>query len=129
MQETLETKKNGGFLGAIERVGNKLPHPVLLFVYFCAAVILLSFLGALLGWSAVHPVDGTVCSNDTGYGIAARSHEQHCSERRKDHKSCIRSTAGCNRYECYRECESFFRHLDEVLAKERAGKPRSLKHR
>ena len=60
MQETLETKKNGGFLGAIERVGNKLPHPVLLFVYFCAAVILLSFLGALLGWSAVHPVDGTV---------------------------------------------------------------------
>lgn len=60
MPETLETKKNGGFLGAIERVGNKLPHPVLLFVYFCAAVILLSFLGALLGWSAVHPVDGTV---------------------------------------------------------------------
>lgn len=59
--ETLANKKDGGgILGFIERVGNKLPHPVLLFVYFCGAVILFSLLGSLLGWSAVHPVDGTV---------------------------------------------------------------------
>lgn len=58
--EKLATKKSGGFLGTIERIGNKLPHPVLMFVYFCALVIIFSMVGSLLGWSAVHPVDGTV---------------------------------------------------------------------
>lgn len=58
--EKLATKKNGGFLGTIERIGNKLPHPVLMFVYFCALVIIFSLIGSLLGWSAVHPVDDTV---------------------------------------------------------------------
>lgn len=58
--KTLAEPKGGGVLGFIERAGNKLPHPVLLFVYFCAIVILFSFIGSLLGWSAVHPVDGTV---------------------------------------------------------------------
>lgn len=40
MEEKLE-KKSGGFLGAIERVCNKLPSPVMLFVvlFFIVAVI------------------------------------------------------------------------------------------
>lgn len=53
-------KSGSGILGFIERTGNRLPHPVLLFVWFCGIVILLSLIGFLLGWSAVNPVDGTV---------------------------------------------------------------------
>ncbi len=52
--------KSGGFLGSIELIGNKLPHPVLLFVLFGAIVMFFSLLGSLLKWSAVHPVSGTV---------------------------------------------------------------------
>ena len=50
--------KNKGFLNAIEHAGNKLPDPVLLFVIFAGIVMLISLIGSLLGWSAVHPVDG-----------------------------------------------------------------------
>ena len=60
MKEKALEKRGGGILGFIERAGNKLPHPVLLFVYFCAIVIVLSLIGSLLGWSAVNPTDGTV---------------------------------------------------------------------
>jgi len=42
----------------IETLGNKLPHPTLLFVYLCALIPLLSALFALAGLSAVHPVTG-----------------------------------------------------------------------
>ena len=57
--KSLAKEKGGGFLGAVERIGNKLPHPVLLFIYFGAIVMIFSFIGSKLGWSAVHPVDGT----------------------------------------------------------------------
>lgn len=60
MKEKALENRGGGILGFIERAGNKLPHPVLLFVYFCAIVIVLSLIGSLLGWSAVNPTDGTV---------------------------------------------------------------------
>ena len=43
-------------LAALERAGNRLPHPVLLFVYFTAAIWLLTAVASLLGFSAVHPV-------------------------------------------------------------------------
>ena len=41
-----------GFLGWVERVGNKLPEPAMIFVWLIAFLMLLSALGAALGWSA-----------------------------------------------------------------------------
>ncbi len=43
-------------LDAIERAGNRLPDPVLIFVWLIAAVIVLSVIGAAAGWQAVNPV-------------------------------------------------------------------------
>ncbi|HET7094656.1 MAG TPA: AbgT family transporter, partial [Thermomicrobiales bacterium] len=38
----------GGFLGWIERAGNKVPHPVIIFLYLIVGVIVLSAILALL---------------------------------------------------------------------------------
>jgi len=46
-----------GFLGWVERTGNRLPDPVLLFVYFIAILIALSVVASLAGWSAIHPAE------------------------------------------------------------------------
>ena len=40
----------GGFLGLIERVGNKVPHPVLMFLYLIIGVVVLS---SVLAWAGV----------------------------------------------------------------------------
>ena len=45
-------------LNVIERVGNRLPDPVFLFLWLIGALIVLSLVGAGLGWSAVNPVTG-----------------------------------------------------------------------
>lgn len=45
-------------LDTIERLGNKLPSPILLFVWMCALVLGFSALAAALGLSAAHPVSG-----------------------------------------------------------------------
>lgn len=54
-----KAKENSGFLGWIERTGNRLPDPVLLFVIFAGMIIVISWIGSLLGWSAVNPGDGS----------------------------------------------------------------------
>jgi aminobenzoyl-glutamate transport protein len=41
-----------GFLGFVERVGNKLPEPAMIFVWLILFLMLLSALGSALGWSA-----------------------------------------------------------------------------
>ncbi|WP_133365964.1 AbgT family transporter [Qipengyuania sediminis] len=41
-----------GFLGFVERVGNKLPEPAMIFVWLILALMFLSALGQALGWSA-----------------------------------------------------------------------------
>ena len=46
------TGRQRGFLGFIERVGNLLPDPTIIFVYLIFALMLLSALGEALGWSA-----------------------------------------------------------------------------
>jgi aminobenzoyl-glutamate transport protein len=46
------------FLTAIERIGNALPHPATLFAIFAGGLIVLSWLFAKLGVSAVNPTDG-----------------------------------------------------------------------
>ncbi len=51
-----ETKKSGGFLDVIERIGNKVPHPAILFLLLCLAMILLSQVFYWLGASATYEV-------------------------------------------------------------------------
>ncbi|MCH8543083.1 MAG: AbgT family transporter [Alcanivorax sp.] len=48
------------WLTALERAGNRIPHPALLFVLLCALLLPLSLLLALLGVDATHPVSGEV---------------------------------------------------------------------
>lgn len=49
------TVSNSGFLGYVERVGNRLPDPVFLFGYLIVLLIAISVICALLGVSALHP--------------------------------------------------------------------------
>ncbi len=44
-----------GILGYIERTGNKLPDPVFIFFYLIFALIAVSILASLVGYSALHP--------------------------------------------------------------------------
>ena len=54
-----------GFLGWVERTGNRLPDPVFIFFYLIIALVVVSVACALLGVSAVHPteVDDATGSN------------------------------------------------------------------
>ncbi len=45
-------QRQKGFLGFIERVGNLLPDPIMIFVYLIAILMGLSAIGAAFGWSA-----------------------------------------------------------------------------
>jgi aminobenzoyl-glutamate transport protein len=51
-------QRQRGFLGFVERVGNLLPDPTIIFIYLIFALMLLSALGAALGWSASLPYPG-----------------------------------------------------------------------
>ena len=48
----------GRVLDAVERAGNAIPHPALLFLWLAVGVLLVSALGQALGWSAVNPATG-----------------------------------------------------------------------
>lgn len=52
---TSSEQSNPGILGWIERTGNRLPDPVFIFVYLIIALIGLSVLASLVGFSAPHP--------------------------------------------------------------------------
>ena len=45
-------------LNRIERAGNRLPHPTLLFLWLCVFILLFSWLAQQLGITARHPVSG-----------------------------------------------------------------------
>ena len=47
-----EKNTNKGLLGMIERVGNKLPHPVIIFIIFAIGIIFISEISVRLGLSA-----------------------------------------------------------------------------
>ncbi len=51
------------WLNTIERLGNRLPHPTLIFVYLCLFVVLLSALMTALQVSAVHPLTGATVTS------------------------------------------------------------------
>lgn len=44
------------FLDFVERTGNRLPHPTMMFVYLCGIILLVSALCALFGVVAEHPI-------------------------------------------------------------------------
>ena len=46
-----------GFLGWIERTGNKLPDPVFLFLWLILGLVAVSVVAALAGWSVPHPAE------------------------------------------------------------------------
>jgi aminobenzoyl-glutamate transport protein len=45
-------------LNTVERIGNRLPDPVFLFLWLILGLVVLSLVGSGLGWSAVNPVTG-----------------------------------------------------------------------
>lgn len=57
MASSQATRK--GFLGWVERTGNRLPDPVFIFVYLIAALLVVSVICALVGVSADHPTQLT----------------------------------------------------------------------
>lgn len=50
-------EQSRGFLGVIERAGNRLPDPVFLFFYLILALVAISVLASLIGLDAVHPAE------------------------------------------------------------------------
>ncbi len=50
--------KSLAILDVIERAGNRLPNPTMLFVYMCGLVLLVSAVAAAFGLNAAHPVSG-----------------------------------------------------------------------
>ena len=53
---TAEKPKTGGWLGTVERIGNKVPHPVLMFLYLIIGVIVLSAVMDALGVSVTEQI-------------------------------------------------------------------------
>ncbi len=49
-----------GFLGWVERTGNKLPDPVFIFFYLTILLVVISIVAKLAGASAIHPTSGDV---------------------------------------------------------------------
>lgn len=50
------------FLDKTEVLGNKLPHPVVLFMILTVIAVALSWIGSALGWSVIHPSTGDTIS-------------------------------------------------------------------
>ena len=56
--KTASTNKNSGFLGAVERIGNKLPDPAMLFVGLLGIVWVLSWLLSYVSFDVIDPRSG-----------------------------------------------------------------------
>ncbi len=57
--DTAEEPANKGFLGWVERTGNKLPDPVFIFFYLIIALMVISVICSVAGLSAPHPTQLT----------------------------------------------------------------------
>lgn len=81
MSKVKEQKKEGllmRFLNIVEKVGNKLPDPVTIFVILCFVVMILSYFVAKSGISAPHPgqIDESTGENLIVKGVNLLSKEQ-----------------------------------------------------
>ncbi len=56
-EPTAAGMKTGGFLGWVEKTGNKLPDPVFIFFYLIIALVIISIIAAAMGASALHPTE------------------------------------------------------------------------
>ena len=56
--EEVSQKPKKGFFNFIEKTGNALPNPTLLFGILALFVLVLSLIGSLLGWGGVNPATG-----------------------------------------------------------------------
>lgn len=61
-ENTNSVKKTGGILGCIERIGNALPHPFILFLYITLALILISTVMSFMGIEVINPTTGETVS-------------------------------------------------------------------
>ncbi len=52
------------FLNIVEKAGNALPHPGTLFLLFAVIVLVVSWLGSLWGWKAIHPATNELIEVD-----------------------------------------------------------------
>jgi aminobenzoyl-glutamate transport protein len=59
----VESKKKSGWLDTVERVGNKVPHPVLMFLYLIIGVIVLSHILYLLDVSVTEEIAVPIAAN------------------------------------------------------------------
>ena len=57
MSDSAVTQPTKGVLGWIERTGNRLPDPVILFFWLVGGLIVISQIAAWASWSALHPVE------------------------------------------------------------------------
>ncbi len=58
--ESIQENKSSGLLGFIEKIGNKMPHPLALFMYIIGITMVLSFIVNKLGVTAVSPNTGDI---------------------------------------------------------------------
>ncbi|KAJ52893.1 p-aminobenzoyl-glutamate transporter AbgT [Clostridium tetanomorphum] len=56
-KRVIQNKKVGGFLGWVERIGNKIPHPFILFLWLIVIVWIASLVCSFIGVSVKNPVD------------------------------------------------------------------------
>ncbi|ATQ41885.1 AbgT family transporter [Caulobacter mirabilis] len=59
MSEASQPGRQRGFLGFVERAGNLLPDPTIIFVYLILALMVLSAIGSAMGWEASLPYSGS----------------------------------------------------------------------
>ena len=53
----MSNSENKGFLGWVERVGNKIPHPFILFTWLIVFILAISFAGGMAGISVINPTN------------------------------------------------------------------------
>lgn len=58
MNNTVEKKKGGKILDVIETVGNKLPHPYIMFLWLCLILAGVSTVCSLAGVQVINPTTG-----------------------------------------------------------------------
>ena len=52
-----DTTPRKGFLAWVERTGNRLPDPVVLFLWLVGMLVVISAIASAAGWSALHPTE------------------------------------------------------------------------